>query len=138
MKTKNISVDILTAMEWYQSDNETLKRLALQAFPEEELKVITYREIEMALPGSQVTALACTTNNMNRMITLNKLYNIATVLNDGWVKGRHDVVYVIAKSNDGIVILNHTRTIYPLPYFKTRELAMQAVQILQAEINNLF
>ena len=34
---RNIQIDLTTAKEWYKGDNETLKKLALQAFTEEEL-----------------------------------------------------------------------------------------------------
>ena len=34
MEKRNIELDINTAKEWYNSDNETLKELALQTFPE--------------------------------------------------------------------------------------------------------
>lgn len=38
MKKRKIKIDIITAKEWYNSNNESLKTIALQAFEEKELK----------------------------------------------------------------------------------------------------
>lgn len=38
MKTRNIEITINEAKEWYNSNNDSLKRIALKAFREEELK----------------------------------------------------------------------------------------------------
>ena len=38
MKTRNIEITINEAKEWYNSNNDSLKRIALKAFKEEELK----------------------------------------------------------------------------------------------------
>ena len=38
METRNIKLDLKTAKEWFNGSDETLKKLALQAYKEEELK----------------------------------------------------------------------------------------------------
>ena len=38
METRNIKLDLKTAKEWFKCSDETLKKLALQAYKEEELK----------------------------------------------------------------------------------------------------
>ena len=38
MKERNITITIDKAREWYNSENESLKEIALQAFNESELK----------------------------------------------------------------------------------------------------
>lgn len=38
METRNIKIDLKTAKEWFNGGDETLKKLALQAYKEEELK----------------------------------------------------------------------------------------------------
>lgn len=38
METRNIKIDLKTAKEWFKGGDETLKKLALQAYKEEELK----------------------------------------------------------------------------------------------------
>ena len=38
MKERNITITIDKAREWYNSENESLKKIALQAFSENELK----------------------------------------------------------------------------------------------------
>ena len=38
MKERNITITIDKAREWYNSENDTLKKIALQAFSKNELK----------------------------------------------------------------------------------------------------
>ena len=38
MKERNITITLDKAREWYNSENESLKEIALQAFNESELK----------------------------------------------------------------------------------------------------
>nr|DAH40216.1 MAG TPA: hypothetical protein [Caudoviricetes sp.] len=45
MKERNITITIDKAREWYNSENETLKKIALQAFSENELK-FNFRSIK--------------------------------------------------------------------------------------------
>lgn len=45
MEKRNISITLEKAQEWYNSDNKSLKEIALQAFNEEELKV-NFRDIK--------------------------------------------------------------------------------------------
>ena len=45
MEERNIKVSFEKAKEWYNSNNPTLKELALQAFKEKELARPTYSEI---------------------------------------------------------------------------------------------
>ena len=46
MKERNIVVTLDKAKEWFNSNNETLKELALQAFNEEELTVFDFTKIK--------------------------------------------------------------------------------------------
>lgn len=46
MKTRNIVVTLKKAKEWYNSDNNTLKELALQAFSKEELTEFDFTKIK--------------------------------------------------------------------------------------------
>lgn len=45
METRNVQVSLATAREWYKSGNKALKEVTLQAFTEEELKGVSYKEI---------------------------------------------------------------------------------------------
>ena len=45
MKERNITITIDKAREWYNSENESLKKIALQAFSEKELK-FNFRSIK--------------------------------------------------------------------------------------------
>ena len=46
MLERNVTVTLEKAKEWYNSDNATLKEVALQAFSEEELAPFNFTEIE--------------------------------------------------------------------------------------------
>lgn len=46
MKERNITITLDKAKEWFNSNNETLKELALQAFSEEELTIFDFTKIK--------------------------------------------------------------------------------------------
>lgn len=46
MKERNITVTLNKAKEWYNSNNATLKEVALQAFSEEELNVFDFTKVK--------------------------------------------------------------------------------------------
>ena len=46
MKERNITVTLEKAIEWYNSDNATLKEIALQAFDKEELTAFDFTSIK--------------------------------------------------------------------------------------------
>lgn len=46
MKERNITITLEKAREWYVSNNEELKELALKAFPEKELQYLQFSEIK--------------------------------------------------------------------------------------------
>lgn len=46
METRNITITLEKAIEWYNSDNNTLKKIALQAFSKEELTAFDFTKIK--------------------------------------------------------------------------------------------
>lgn len=46
METRNVSITLKKAKEWYNSDNAALKKIALQAFSEEELNTFDFTKIK--------------------------------------------------------------------------------------------
>lgn len=56
MKERNITITIDKAREWYNSENDTLKKIALQAFSENELK-FDFRSIKTFKKAYKVLAL---------------------------------------------------------------------------------
>lgn len=46
MEERNVTVTLEKAKEWYNSDNATLKEVALQAFSEEELNTFDYTKVK--------------------------------------------------------------------------------------------
>lgn len=57
MSTRNISVTLEKAREWYNSGNATLKEIALQAFNENELKY-NFRDIKTYLDACEALGLS--------------------------------------------------------------------------------
>lgn len=59
MEKRNIELDLNTAKEWYNSDNETLKELALQTFPELKKKQLPKRWDDLSnIQGYYVSGLS--------------------------------------------------------------------------------
>ena len=56
MKERNITITIDKAREWYNSENNTLKKIALQAFNENELK-FDFRSIKSLCDACNVLGL---------------------------------------------------------------------------------
>lgn len=68
MSKRSITVTLEKAIEWYNSDNATLKEVALQAFNEKELSAFDFRKIK-----TFKDALLCFHEYDNIVETVNKL-----------------------------------------------------------------
>lgn len=75
MDTRNVSVTLEKAREWYNSGNATLKEVALQAFEEEELKQ-NFKDIKTFHDACD--ALGITYNNVMRTVHLINRVSIAS------------------------------------------------------------
>jgi len=95
--TRNITVSLTQAREWYCGDNAALKTLALQAFSESELNVPSIGEIIETLLGNyeyrknitsvQHTQLVALKSRSNGNISAPKMLRvIAQYFNNGWRK----------------------------------------------------
>lgn len=70
-----------------------------------------------------------------KLLAINKLMNVAKYLNDGWQPGWdyiHEDKYFIAINSNEIYI-EETLINYSAVYFKSKELAQQAIEILGEE-----
>ena len=97
METRNVTLTLEKAKEFYNSGNEALKEVALQAFTVEELKSINFREIKTfedaykAL-GMNKGRVECDINRLkeiegnlgNHLIAIYKLDIIRKALNGNW------------------------------------------------------
>lgn len=147
METRNISITLEQAMEWYNSGNTTLRTLALNAYTKDEL------ELNYDLIASRVDqACGCFNTPMceyKKFQVLAKLAIIAKYYNKNWEKTTYNTGYFIGNYNSGngpvVEILNgvgvyqHTTVQYAgVVYFKNQEDAIKAVKILGDEVKELF
>lgn len=147
MERRNISISLEKAREWYEGGNITLKQLALEAYSEGELKKkTTYSNIIDELWGrgkltkGQISISGITTsNNVEKIKVLNKLYIIATYFNGDWVPSLGIDNYYIGKGIRTIKIACNNCILSSVPYFKNKEDAQKALEMLSSdELDVLF
>ena len=94
METRNVTLTLQKAKEFYNSDNDALREIALQAFTVEELKSVSFREIKTFEDACKVLGLykvkvECDINRLsqlegklgNHLIAIYKLDIIRKALN---------------------------------------------------------
>lgn len=95
METRNVSVTLDKAKEWYNSGNAALKEVALQAFTEEELKGTDYKcitTIEEAKKALKIQDIELVVNvkgiteptHFEHLVAINKIDIICKALNGDW------------------------------------------------------
>lgn len=156
MEERTIKVSLDKAREWYNSDNNALKTLALQVFSKDELEAPSIQDMikcilnsfEYTLTGTQRVQLNELRGRKDSNISAQKLLRvIALYYNKNWKKTTNNTGYFISKrdwsgyqiresldSNWGIV--KHETVCYPLTYFKDKNGCERAFNILR-ELNKL-
>jgi len=158
METRYVTVSFEKAKEWYNSDNKSLREVALQAFTKEELEQVSIKEIVNRLlekPISYNLTLTQQTqlesikkrNDCNRISAPKLLRILATYFNVGfWRKKEGDVGYFFYKKEPGFMttcgsnildkqwcISSHTSVVYPtLVYFKNQKDCKEAYNIMKS------
>lgn len=143
METRNISVTLEQAREWYNSRNATLRTLALNAYTKEELELnySLYSLIESKVDQACICSYipSC---EVKKFEVLAKLATIAKFYNKDWKKTNSNIGYFIWKYNDvssPISISTSSLTQYAgVVYFKNYEDAVTAIKILGDEVRELF
>ena len=142
METRNISVTLEQAREWYKSGNDTLRTLALNAYTKEELEP-NYNLIESQV-DRQVCVCSCVPRGEGRKFqVLAKLAIIAKYYNKDWKKTACNTGYFIGNYNNGnspaIDIYTNSNAQYTgVIYFKNYKDAAKAIEILGDEVKELF
>ena len=142
METRNISVTLDQAKEWYNSRNTTLRTLALNAYTKEELEP-NYNLIESQV-DRQVCVCSCVPRGEGRKFqVLAKLAIIAKYYNKDWKKTTCNTGYFIGNYNNGnspaIDIYTNNKAQYTgVVYFKNCKDAAKAIEILGDEVKELF
>ena len=140
METRNISVTLEQAREWYNSGNATLRTLALNAYTKEELE-LSYNLIEFKVDPIGIY-YDIPRDEIRKFEVLAKLATIAKYYNKDWKKTNSNIGYFIWKYNDvssPISISTSSLTQYAgVVYFKNYEDAVTAIKILGDEVRELF
>lgn len=147
METRNISVTLEQAREWYNSGNDTLKTLALNAYTKEELEP-DYNSIDREV--DQICTCICIPKCEGKKFqVLAKLATIAKYYNKDWERTIYNTGYFISNHNlgdgpvddyyKGVGIYKHCTAQYAgIVYFKHSEDAAKALKILGDEVRELF
>jgi len=149
METRDISVTLEQAREWYNSDNSILRALALNAYAKSEL--FEYEHIKSCI-DKVVLGLTIPRNDANKVQTNGKLAIIAKYLNGSWTMSVGKTGYFIGKSSmddssvitqidltNNIAVYEHKTVQYSgIVYFKDAEGAEKAAKMLGTDIEYLF
>lgn len=163
MEKRNIKVSLEEARNWYNGKDQTLRKLALQAYTEEELNEpqnlkeilealgIHSLQLNMKLGGKD----AASTMKLSKKIGIEigseltlhmKLALIAKYFNGTWESDINKTKYFLAKTHysydlpnsiqlgNNYCIGTHERVMYPgIVYFQKQEDVKKAYEILKAE-----
>ena len=141
METRNISVTLEQAREWYNSGNNTLRTLALNAYTKDELE-LDYNSIDREV--DQICTCVCIPKCEGKKFqVLAKLATIAKYYNKDWKKTACNTGYFIGNYNNGnspaIDIYTNSSAQYTgVVYFKNYKDAAKALKILGNEVKELF
>lgn len=154
MEKRNITISLEEAREWYNSENQILRKLALQAYTEAELsEPQTFRDVLKAL-GIQSFNIGMKVNGKeissveigNELATHIRLMFIAKYFNGTW-KPDDKTKYFLAKIpssyilpnsiklDNGYYIGTHETVVYPgIVYFQKQEDVRKAYQMIKDEL----
>ena len=153
-ETRTIKISYNKAKEWYNSNNSSLKEIALQAFTKEELELIDLKELiklllsyKYVLTETQKIQLESLLNRKDiTKISAPKLLRIlAFYFNVGWKKKEGEEGFFFYKKDEGFkntyspkvmdkywIIASHSSVCYPtLVYFKRERDCKEAYNIMK-------
>ena len=141
METRNISVTLEQAIGWYNSGNDTLRTLALNAYTKDELGP-DHNSIDLEV--DQICTCVCIPRREEKkFLVLAKLATIAKYYNKDWEKTACNIGYYICNCSTGnnpIASIHTSSTVQyaGVVYFKNYEDAIKAIRILGDEAKELF
>ena len=147
METRNISVTLEQAIKWYNSGNDTLRTLALNAYTKDELE-LDYNSIDREV--DQICTCICIPKCEGKKFqVLAKLATIAKYYNKDWERTIYNTGYFISNLNPGnypaddcykgVGVYKHIIAQYAgVVYFRNSEDAVKALKILGDEVKELF
>ena len=133
-----LEVTLEQAREWYESDNEELKKLALAVF-DKEMLIPSFEEILESERGCDVVFIPLGISEQTKSITC--LQIVANYLNKGWNKTESNTGYFLGRGSSlsnrtetdikGLYVGMHKSVKYlGVVYFRTEADAQKAVKIL--------
>ena len=154
MEKRNITVSLEEARNWYNSENQTLRKLALQAYTEKELnepqsfkEVLKSLGIQSINVGMKVNGKEVSSVEIGNELAIHiKLMFIAKYFNGTW-KPEMNKKYFLAKIPSSYVLPNnikldngyyigtHETVLYPgIVYFQKEEYVRKAYEMLKDEL----
>ena len=151
MEKRNIAVSLEEAREWYNGENQILRKLALQAYTEKELsEPQTFRDVLKSL-GIQSLNIGMKVNGKevssveigNELATHIRLMFIAKYFNGTWKPEINKTKYFLARTDlpysieldNNFCIGTHERVMYPgIVYFQKQEDVRKAYEMLKDEL----
>lgn len=154
-ETRTIKISYNKAKEWYNSNNSSLKEIALQAFTEKELEQIDLKELidllltysyQLTIKSIQLASLK-SRKDITRISAPKLLRILAVYFNTGfWKKKEGEEGYFFYKKESGFMnvssphvvdkywcIASHTSVCYPtLVYFKKEKDCKEAYNIMKS------
>ena len=160
MEKRNITVSLKEARNWYNGENQTLRRLALQVYTEKELnephnfeEVLDSLEVKNLKLNMQLTYIdtlstRILTRKIGSELTLHmKLGFIAKYFNGSWEPNMDKAKYFLARTHHSYNLTNsikldseycigtHERVMYPgIVYFQNQENVKKAYEMLKDEL----
>lgn len=155
VEKRNIAISLEEAREWYNGENQILRKLALQAYTEKELsEPQTFRDVLKAL-GIQSLNVGMKVNGKevssveigNELATHIRLMFIAKYFNGTWKPEINKTKYFLARTHysydipysikldTGFGIGTHEKVMYPgIIYFQKQEDVRKAYTMLKDEL----
>lgn len=143
---RNITISLKEAREWYNSNNESLREIALKAYSEDELFGYDYIKNQV----STVSAWYSSPNTEEgKWRVIHKLAVMAKYYNGDWKMEAGRIGYFIGKVashgptvtklGNNIAILRHETAQYAgIVYFQKAQDAEEAAKLLRDELKLLF
>lgn len=159
MEKRNITISLEEARNWYNSENQILRKLALQAYTEKELNEPQYfweildsfkvknLKLDLQMSPKDIPSILEPAKEIHKELTLHmKLAFIAKYFNGTW-KPDDKTKYFLAKIPSSYVLPNsikldngyyigtHETVVYPgIVYFQKQEYVRKAYEMLKDEL----
>ena len=144
MELRNVKITIQQAANWYSSNNDTLKALALSAFSRDEIIIYCIKAqsktVSLDLPLGQIDKF----KTLAQLSVLASYFNKSTKIEKGtrYFLGKNDEVNhsIVTKLFDNIYIYKHINVKYAgIVYFNSKEAIKKAVSMIgEDKIKRLF